>query len=120
MLTSLVVSRTGDWLRDVLDPTLRGRILTQPNGTAALRARGGGRGVVRTRASECDDCPRTSGTPPTQFGVSPAPHTSGRSLAESDWDTDAIPRRVSALRLHILSRVEHHAWRGERVWAYAS
>jgi peptide/nickel transport system permease protein len=24
MLTSLVVSRTGDWLRDVLDPTLRG------------------------------------------------------------------------------------------------
>jgi peptide/nickel transport system permease protein len=25
MLTSLVVSRTGDWLRDLLDPTLRGR-----------------------------------------------------------------------------------------------
>jgi peptide/nickel transport system permease protein len=25
MLTSLVVSRTGDWLRDVLDPTLRGQ-----------------------------------------------------------------------------------------------
>jgi peptide/nickel transport system permease protein len=24
MLTSLVVSRTGDWLRDLLDPTLRG------------------------------------------------------------------------------------------------
>jgi len=24
MLTSIVVSRTGDWLRDVLDPTLRG------------------------------------------------------------------------------------------------
>ena len=24
LLTSLVVSRTGDWLRDVLDPTLRG------------------------------------------------------------------------------------------------
>jgi peptide/nickel transport system permease protein len=24
MLTSLVVSRAGDWLRDVLDPTLRG------------------------------------------------------------------------------------------------
>jgi ABC-type dipeptide/oligopeptide/nickel transport system permease subunit len=24
MLTSLVVSRTGDWLRDFLDPTLRG------------------------------------------------------------------------------------------------
>jgi peptide/nickel transport system permease protein len=25
MLTSFVVSRTGDWLRDVLDPTLRGQ-----------------------------------------------------------------------------------------------
>ena len=25
MLTALVVSRVGDWLRDVLDPTLRGR-----------------------------------------------------------------------------------------------
>jgi ABC-type dipeptide/oligopeptide/nickel transport system permease subunit len=24
MITSIVVSRTGDWLRDVLDPTLRG------------------------------------------------------------------------------------------------
>jgi ABC-type dipeptide/oligopeptide/nickel transport system permease subunit len=24
MLTSLVVSRVGDWLRDALDPTLRG------------------------------------------------------------------------------------------------
>ena len=24
MTTSLVVSRTGDWLRDLLDPTLRG------------------------------------------------------------------------------------------------
>jgi ABC-type dipeptide/oligopeptide/nickel transport system permease subunit len=24
MLTSLAVSRTGDWLRDLLDPTLRG------------------------------------------------------------------------------------------------
>jgi len=24
MLTSLGVSRTGDWLRDLLDPTLRG------------------------------------------------------------------------------------------------
>jgi len=24
MLTSVVVSRTGDWLRDLLDPTLRG------------------------------------------------------------------------------------------------
>jgi peptide/nickel transport system permease protein len=24
MLTSIVVSRTGDWLRDLLDPTLRG------------------------------------------------------------------------------------------------
>jgi peptide/nickel transport system permease protein len=24
MATSIVVSRTGDWLRDVLDPTLRG------------------------------------------------------------------------------------------------
>jgi peptide/nickel transport system permease protein len=24
MVTSIVVSRTGDWLRDVLDPTLRG------------------------------------------------------------------------------------------------
>jgi hypothetical protein len=25
MLTSLVVSRTGDWLRDLLDPTRRGK-----------------------------------------------------------------------------------------------
>jgi hypothetical protein len=24
MLTSIIVSRTGDWLRDLLDPTLRG------------------------------------------------------------------------------------------------
>jgi len=24
MATSIVVSRTGDWLRDVLDPTLKG------------------------------------------------------------------------------------------------
>jgi peptide/nickel transport system permease protein len=24
MITSIVISRTGDWLRDVLDPTLRG------------------------------------------------------------------------------------------------
>ena len=24
MVTSIVVSRTGDWLRDLLDPTLRG------------------------------------------------------------------------------------------------
>jgi peptide/nickel transport system permease protein len=24
MLTSVAVSRTGDWLRDLLDPTLRG------------------------------------------------------------------------------------------------
>jgi peptide/nickel transport system permease protein len=24
MATSIVVSRTGDWLRDLLDPTLRG------------------------------------------------------------------------------------------------
>jgi len=24
MITSIVISRSGDWLRDVLDPTLRG------------------------------------------------------------------------------------------------
>jgi hypothetical protein len=24
MVTSIVISRAGDWLRDVLDPTLRG------------------------------------------------------------------------------------------------
>jgi len=24
MITSIVISRAGDWLRDVLDPTLRG------------------------------------------------------------------------------------------------
>jgi len=24
MITSIVISRTGDWLRDILDPTLRG------------------------------------------------------------------------------------------------
>ena len=30
MVTSIVVSRTGDWLRDLLDPTLRGEYLSTP------------------------------------------------------------------------------------------
>ena len=56
MLTSLVVSRTGDWLRDVLDPTLRGE------SPPATRPRASALEVAHELRSSPSICPDASAT----------------------------------------------------------